>query len=140
MLLALLLGASGTLFFLIAISGLAAILSLMGLQGLPLNRRPAGRGHRLLLGLGLFGSSINWVYVSIAQIWRNAGRLTSSGCAVSPPIFRSGTGLFAGILSRLWPKTTLAARDDSGTVVWQITEFLRLGTDRLPWLQFGYSL
>ncbi|WP_370597846.1 apolipoprotein N-acyltransferase [Plesiomonas shigelloides] len=139
--LAALFGALGTLAYSPFDFWPCALLSLMGLLLLTLNRSAKQAALvGFVWGFALFITGISWINVSIQQF---GGLPVAVGwvlVALLAAYLSLYPALFAALLARLLPYANAARLVFAAPVLWTFTEFLRgWMLTGFPWLQFGYT-
>ncbi|CUR53497.1 Apolipoprotein N-acyltransferase [Serratia symbiotica] len=138
---AILFGSIGTLSFSPYNIWPVSIISLFGLLIISINRTII---QSIFLGffwgLGLFGTGINWIYISITN-FSNIPLIINILIITLFIIYLSlYSGLFLGLLTYFSPTVNWFKLTILSPTLWHITEFLRgwIFTG-FPWLQFGYT-
>lgn len=134
-------GACGTLAFSPYDIWPASLCALTGLLTIILNRTPLqATWLGFIWGIGLFSTGINWVYISL-DAFSCMPRLTNVLLTVLLTAYLSiYPMLFAGLITLIWPSTSLWRLVFASPMLWMLTEHLRSWVlTGFPWLQFGYS-
>nr|BET44384.1 MAG: apolipoprotein N-acyltransferase [Candidatus Aschnera chinzeii] len=139
--LSLCLGACGTLSFSPFDIWPTAIISIIGLNYLIINKsNTEGFFIALWWGIGLFGFGINWIYISIiyyTNISYSLGVIIITVLIIYLSLY---PGIFAYIINTYYKKCNIYRLLFASPVIWHITEYLRgIILTGFPWLQFGYT-
>lgn len=140
-LLATALGAVGVLAFSPYDCWPAALIALVALLGLTLNRSP-GQAAAIAFawGMGFFGCGLWWIYSCIEQFGGLPGGVGGLLMLLFIAYLALYPTLFAALLAWVFPRPTAARLLLAAPALWQLTEWLRSTLlSGFPWLQWGYT-